>query len=262
MEGRWLLPGEGNALVVTANLRRDEPDLEVGDRLTMRIAGRDSEWTLVGIVQSPTFAPFLYVDADTLGQHLGDAERAGMVMVKTAAHDAPAQAAAARALRDHLERSGIGVASTTTTQDVMGTLYTVFDTLVVIVSVMAVLLGVVGGLGLAGTMTMNVVERSREIGVMRAIGATDGTVRGIFVGEGALIGVLAWLAGALLSIPLSKVLSDVLGDAFVQRPLAFEPSLAGLALWLAVVLALSVAGSFVPAWRASRITVREVLAYE
>ena len=83
MEGRWLLPGEGNALVVTANLRRDEPDLQVGDRLTMRIAGRDSEWTLVGIVQSPTFAPFLYVDADTLGRHLGDAERAGMVMVKT-----------------------------------------------------------------------------------------------------------------------------------------------------------------------------------
>ena len=262
MEGRWLLPGEGNALVVTANLRRDEPDLQVGDRLTMRIAGRDSEWTLVGIVQSPTFAPFLYVDADTLGRHLGDAERAGMVMVKTAAHDAPAQAAAARALRDHLERSGIGVASTTTTQDVMGTLYTVFDTLVVVVSVMAVLLGVVGGLGLAGTMTMNVVERSREIGVMRAIGATDGTVRGIFVGEGALIGLLAWLSGALLSLPLSKVLSDLLGDAFVQRPLAFEPSLAGLLLWLAVVLSLSVAGSFVPAWRASRIAVREVLAYE
>jgi putative ABC transport system permease protein len=262
MEGRWLLPGEGNALVVTANLRRDEPDLQVGDRLTMRIAGRDAEWTLVGIVQSPTFAPFLYVDADTLGHHLGDSERAGMVMVKTAAHDAPAQAAAARALRDHLERAGIGVASTTTTQDVMGTLYTVFDTLVVIVSVMAVLLGVVGGLGLAGTMTMNVVERSREIGVMRAIGATDGTVRGIFVGEGALIGLLAWLAGALLSLPLSKLLSDLLGDAFVQRPLAFEPSLAGLSLWLGVVLALSVAGSFLPAWRASRIAVREVLAYE
>jgi putative ABC transport system permease protein len=262
MEGRWLLPGEGNALVVTANLRRDEPDLRVGDTLTLRIAGRDTTWTLVGIVQSPTFAPFLYVDARTLGEVMGEADRAGMVMVKTVRHDGPAQAASARALRDHLESVGIGVAATTTTQDVMETIYTVFDTLVIIVSVMAILLGVVGGLGLAGTMTMNVVERSREIGVMRAIGATDGAVRGIFVGEGVLIGILAWLAGAILSLPLGKLLADLLGDAFVQRPLAFAPSLAGLGLWLVVVLLLSGAGSFVPAWRASRIAVREVLGYE
>ena len=61
MEGRWLLPGEGNALVATANLLGDEPDLGVGDEVTLRIGGRDTTWTLVGIVQSPTMAPFLYV---------------------------------------------------------------------------------------------------------------------------------------------------------------------------------------------------------
>jgi len=111
-------------------------------------------------------------------------------------------------------------------------------------------------------MTMNVVERSREIGIIRAIGATDGVVRRIFVGEGVVIGVIAWGIGAVLSLPLSRVFSDMLGDAFVQRPLSFAPSPAGLALWLAIVIALSVLGSVVPAWRASRISVREVLAYE
>ena len=111
----------------------------------------------------------------------------------------------------------------------MTTVYTVFDTLVIVVSVMAVLLGVVGGLGLTGTMTMNVVERSREIGIIRAIGATDDAVRRIFVGEG--VGDRrSWPGslGAALSIPLSTVLSDMLGQVFVQRPLAFSPSLAGL----------------------------------
>ena len=207
-------------------------------------------------------APFLYVDSAALGRVVGGADRAGMVMVKTSAHDPASQAASAAALRTHLEAVGIGVAAATTTDDVMTTIYTVFDTLVVIVSVMAVLLGVVGGLGLAGTMTMNVVERSREIGILRAIGASDRAIRGIFVGEGATIALLAWIAGAVLSIPLSKVLGDMLGDAFVQRPLAFEPSFAGLCLWLAIVVLLSVAGSLAPAIRASRIPVREALGYE
>jgi putative ABC transport system permease protein len=261
-EGRWLLPGEGNALVATANIRRDNPDLDIGDEVTLKIGDRDTRWTLVGLVQSPTMVPFLYVDTTTLGALTGGLDRAGMVMVKTGSHDATSQAATAAALRSHLEASGIGVAATTTTSDVMNTVYLAFDTLVIVVTAMALLLGLIGGLGLTGTMTMNVVERSREIGVIRAIGATDGDVRRIFVGEGVVIGVIAWALGALLSVPLSKVLSDMLGEAFVQRPLAYSPSIAGLALWLAIVILLSVLGSFVPAWRASRIAVREVLGYE
>ena len=261
-QGRWLLPGEGNALVVTANLLRDEPDLRVGDSVTLRVVGHDSTWIVVGIVQSPTMAPFLYVNSQALERIAGDPGRAGIVMVGTQVHTAAAQAEAARALREHLEAAGISVAATTTTTDVMGTIFTVFDTLVAFVSVMAILLGVVGGLGLAGTMTMNVVERAREIGVMRAIGATDGAVRLIFLGEGLLIGLLAWGAGAIVALPLSKILSDMLGEVFVQRPLAFSPSLAGLGLWLAIVLVLSTLGSIAPAWGASRIAVREVLGYE
>ena len=53
-EGRWLLPDDGNAIVATANIREDEPDLAVGDTVTLRIDGKDTAWTLVGIVQSPT----------------------------------------------------------------------------------------------------------------------------------------------------------------------------------------------------------------
>ena len=142
------------------------------------------------------------------------------------------------------------------------TLFTLFDTLVLFISAMAVLLGVVGGLGLAGTMTMNVVERSREIGVIRAVGASDTAVLLLFLAEGLLIGLLAWLIGAALSIPVSKVLSDALGQAFVQRPLAFEISAQGFVLWFIVVFWLAVFGSLLPAWRAARTSVREVLAYE
>ena len=262
VEGRWLLPGEGNALVATNNLFGDEPDLGVGDELTLRIQGRDTTWTLVGIVESPTFAPFLYVGSDALERTLGDVGRIGIVMIGTDDHSPAAQARIGTEVRDRLEAAGIGVAATTSTSDVTTTLFTAFDTLVLFISVMAVLLGVVGGLGLAGTMTMNVVERSREIGVIRAIGATDQAVLLIFLAEGLLIGLIAWMVGALLSLPVSFLLSDALGQAFVQRPLDYQVSWQGFILWFIVVFWLSTIGSILPAWRAARMTVREVLAYE
>ena len=262
IEGRWLLPGEGNALVATANLLGDEPDLRVGDEVTLRIAGRDTTWTLVGLVQSPTMVPFLYVGSDALDRSLGDAGRAGIVMIGSEDKSPAGQAAVAAAVRGRLEAAGIGVAATTLTADITVTLFTLFDTLVVFISAMAVVLGVVGGLGLAGTMTMNVVERSREIGVMRAIGASDAAVLVLFLAEGLLIGLLAWAIGAALSLPASRLLSDALGQAFVQRPLAFTVSLQGFLLWFIVVFWLAVIGSILPAWRAARTSVREVLAYE
>ncbi len=262
MEGRWLLPGEGNALVATANLLGDEPDLQVGDDVTLKIAGRETTWTLVGLVQSPTMVPFLYVGSESLDRSLGDAGRVGIVMIGSEDKSPEGQAVVAAAVRERLEAAGIGVSATTLTADVTVTLFTLFDTLVAFISVMAVVLGLVGGLGLAGTMTMNVVERSREIGVMRAIGASDASVLLLFLAEGLLIGLLAWGLGVALSLPASRLLSDALGQVFVQRPLAFTVSLQGFLLWFIVVFWLATLGSILPAWRAARTSVREVLAYE
>jgi putative ABC transport system permease protein len=102
----------------------------------------------------------------------------------------------------------------------------------------------------------------REIGVMRAIGASDGAVRTIVLGEGAAIGVLSWLAGSLIALPLSKVLSDGVGVAFGGEPLTFSFSLAGIGIWLGLVIVISTISSYIPAQRAARLSVRETLAYE
>ena len=104
---------------------------------------------------------------------------------------------------------------------------------------MALLLAVVGGLGLMGTLSINVLERMREIGVMRAIGAADGAVAWVFIVEGILIGLISWLAGSLCAMPLSNLLSDALGMALLQWPLAHTFSVQGVWLWLVVVVILS-----------------------
>jgi putative ABC transport system permease protein len=111
-------------------------------------------------------------------------------------------------------------------------------------------------------MSINVLERTREIGVMRAIGATGGAVRQIVLVEGVLIGGLSGLIGALIAVPVSQLLAGLVGTAFLQAPLSFAFSLAGVTIWLALVMGLAAVASILPAWRAAQLTVREVLAYE
>jgi putative ABC transport system permease protein len=129
-------------------------------------------------------------------------------------------------------------------------------------SIVALLIGTVGGLGLTGTMSINVLERTREIGVMRAIGASNGAVRRIVMFEGLLIGELAWLLGILMSLPISSALSFQIGNALLNVPLTYTYAYSGALLWLAIVTFLAAVASFAPAQRAVRLTVREVLAYE
>jgi putative ABC transport system permease protein len=65
-----------------------------------------------------------------------------------------------------------------------------------------------------------------------------------------------------LAYPISKLLSDAVGQQFLSTPLDYTFSLSGALIWLGVVICLSALASFLPAWNASRLTVREVLAYE
>ncbi|MFL5756188.1 MAG: ABC transporter permease, partial [Chloroflexota bacterium] len=262
-EGRWLLPNDGNAVVATVNIRDDEPDVRVGDVLTLRIDGQDTKWTLVGVVQSPTQRPFFYMPSRALEIATNEVGRAGVLMVVgSSGTSAASQDALARDVRSRLESAGIRVAATTTSAEIRATQETLFNILTLFLSTMAVLLGVVGALGLTGTMSINVVERAREIGVLRAVGASDGGVLRIFLIEGVIIGLLSWALGAIVAVPISKLLSDAHGNVFARRPLAFAFSIEGVAAWLLIVLVLAAVASLLPAWRASRLAVREVLAYE
>jgi len=137
-----------------------------------------------------------------------------------------------------------------------------FNVILLLLLLMAVVLAVVGAFGLAGTMSINVMERTREIGVLRAVGATGRAVRGIVISEGMLIGLLSWVLGVMLAVPVSRVLSNAVGEAFLRAPLSYAFSLAGAFGWLAGLTLLAVVASALPARRAARLSVREALAYE
>ena len=127
---------------------------------------------------------------------------------------------------------------------------------------MALLTAVVGSMGLTGTMSMNVLERTREIGVMRSIGAMDGQIIKTVIIEGLLIGLMSWCLAVVLSLPITYLLSSIIGLAIFSTPLGFSFTWLGLVIWLGLVLVLASLASVIPAYNAVRLTIREVLAYE
>jgi len=136
------------------------------------------------------------------------------------------------------------------------------DILIYMLLIMAVLIAVVGGLGLMGTMSMNVLERTREIGVMRSIGAVNGSIFRLVITEGMIIGLISWLLGILLSFPMTNLLNVLVGVSILTVPLDFVFTVKGLVIWLTIVISLSTLASLLPARNAVRLTVRDVLAYE
>jgi putative ABC transport system permease protein len=262
IEGRWLLPDDQNAVVINSITRRDEPDLTVGDEIILKIEGKEQPWQVVGVATGGMPVGMMYANYPYFARVAHDVGRAEWVFATTEQHNLEFQSDVVRALEDHFEHIGMDVGATAKVAEEMAEVEAVFEVIVVLLLIMAFLLAVIGGLGLMGTMSINVLERTREIGVMRAIGASNRSVRRIFIVEGIIIGVISWLVGAVLAFPVSKYLSDLIGAQFLSAPLNFTFSFTGAIIWLVLVIILAAVASFLPAWNASRITVREVLAYE
>ncbi|MCL4535290.1 MAG: FtsX-like permease family protein [Chloroflexi bacterium] len=260
--GRWLLPKDENAVVLNTAVTDTEPNVQVGDDIVLKGGDRETTWKVVGIARSVMTGAVAYANRPYFEQEMRTGSRAAALWVVTERHDPAGRAATLDALKDHFKSLGVRVVSSQSMAEQRELIQGQFDIIIVFLLVMAALMAVVGGLGLAGTMSLNVLERTREIGVMRAIGASDGSVRQIFIVEGILIGVLSWFVGAFLALPISQTLSYSVGMSFINAPLTYAYSWGGVAIWLVTVIILAALASVLPARGASRLSVREVLAYE
>lgn len=262
--GRWLHPTDENAIVVCNQLTRRRPDIQVGDEIVVDIRGQEHIWQVVGICTMPgdvepgiTYANYAY-----LAKTLGEVGQAADFHIVTLAQDGQTQDRVAQVLEEQFERAGIPVANITTGNELRAQQAFGVDIFINFMLLLAGLVALVGGLGLTGTMSMNVLERTREIGVMRAIGASDGDILQLVIVEGLVLGAVSWLLGTALSLPISKLLADGVGLAFLAVPLPPTFSLDGFLIWLAGAMMLSALSSFLPARNASRLTIRKALAYE
>lgn len=264
--GRWLLPEDENALVINSDLLKADPTLQVGQTVTLQLDRNGSkietEWVVVGVVKALMVGPLGYANYPYLAHTVGQVGRAYSARIQLTDRSPANQEAMGKLLAAHLRQRGITVNSWESTAEVRERIMGQLNTVVGILLTMSVLFAAVGGLGLMGTLSINVLERRRELGVMRAIGASSRVVRRIVITEGLCMALISWGLGGLVALPMSALLGSALGTAMIRSPLTQVYSFGGQMLWLLIVMGIGAAASVLPAQRAVGVTVREVLAYD
>ncbi len=263
--GRWLQPDDEKVLIVSDAIWEDYPDFEIGDTLRIELPGqRAEEWPVVGIFRFLTLAGdmFGYANYDTISYLTNTTGQAASYRIVAESDSLEGQNALSQEIDKFLRGQGYKISNVEAGKVTRQQQSQAMNIMVIFLMTMAILTAVVGSIGLMGTMSMNVLERTREIGVMRAIGAVDGQIIKSVVVEGVLIGLISWIVAVILSFPISYMLLSTISAAMLGADMPLEITALGFVIWLGVVIFLSVVASMWPARNAARLTIREVLAYE
>jgi putative ABC transport system permease protein len=257
--GHWLSALDTDGAVVNEQALSMFPGLRVGDRVHLIVRGVLAELRVMGVVREHLTQATVYTSPEWLQQESGEPGLTGGVRVSLESADERSTDEHIASIEHALDNSGVKVTQSVSQAQLGralgGHLFILIFTLVV----MSILMATVGVMGLGSAMTISVLERTREIAVMRVIGARAGTIRRSVVGEAALVGALSAGISLALSMPLTIFVDWIVGTASFGPALGTSLSGAAMPLWLAIILVGAAAASAYPAWKASRLTIREAL---
>ncbi len=220
--GRWLTAAgaAANEVVFNQIARRQAPSLAVGQDVQLTIEGKDSLWRVVGMVEDiGTPAAMAYVTNPAFERVTESTGRSNSLRVAFSDRSAKTTRALAPEIEEILEKNGVRVVASVPTFELKSAIADHMRVLVSALIAIAILMASVGILGLASTMSVNIIERTRELGVMRAIGATPEKIRRLLLLEGLFTGALSLLLAVLLSLPLSGVIGRIIGSMAFAAPL-------------------------------------------
>ena len=247
------LSGDEHGVVVLNQLAAALTGTDVGDEVAIAVEGRRVAWRVIGVAREVGSPATAYVSPSELGTP--DEAR----LFRVALSPDASRAVAIQRIEATLDRRGAVMERITPREMLRTAIGEHVGILVVALVALALMMMLVGALGLAAATTTQLVERTREIGVMRAIGATRRDVVTTVVLEGAIVGLVSALLGVLLSLPATAGLAQLMGSLSFGTPLPFVIAPRAIAEWTVGVLAVSFVASVVPAWLATKTTVRDAL---
>jgi putative ABC transport system permease protein len=260
-EGRRLRAGDDGAVVFNqVVIQQQLPGARVGQDVELSVDGRVTRLRLVGIVSDFGSPATAYVTPAGFARAGGARDGVTLVRTVTRAHDRAGRAAAATAIQRRFAAEGIAlrgvVPVTQFTLALNGHAKVLADTL----SALAVVMAIVGILGLGSAIGTGVLERTREFGVLRSVGASASTIAAIVMTEGLIYAVLAEIAALALCVPFTLLLDAFVGGQAFRVPLPFVIPPESVAISALVLIAGAAAVSAAGARTAARLTVREALA--
>ncbi len=204
----------------------------------------------------------VYIPIETAQSFFGTDE-CDMILVQLTSSDNATITNVSKLITDHFSNQVSVISSSA----VLGLLSSVFGTIQLFLGGIAAISLLVAGIGIMNIMIVSLIERTREIGILKALGMKSRTVLTIFLGESIIIGLMGAVIGIVSGWALSIVTSQVLGGGFVGggsaafriTPLLTPDVILGALLF---GIGVSVVFALYPAWRASKLKPVEALRYE
>ena len=259
-DGRWLNPDDTDAAVLPTAILKTIPDVQVGDIVQLSIEDRPTTWRVVGFTGGMGGScPCITQKGFEVAT--GQQDQANVIRIITDQHDRDARVVSGRAVAQVLAEAGIKFLEPRTIDAVVASTEGHSGILVGVILLIASTIGAVGLIGLGSTMSANVIERTREFGVMKAIGANGSTIRRLVVFEGVFMAVVSCVVAVTPTVALTWAMAAGLGNLFLSTPIPLKVSAVGIAIWILVIIVGAVLATLAPASQAARLTVREALAY-
>jgi putative ABC transport system permease protein len=263
VEGRWLkLSGEPE-VVMNQQAMEIYQRPPVGGYQMLMIGGKELKVRLVGVVEEFE-KPKIYLDRDIYDGVANPEHNVNSLMFVAKDNSYGKVMALKKEIEKAIVPSDLNVLYVMSQAERTRIIYDHLNIILTSIVFVSLLVLVVSAMGMASATGISILERTREIGVMRAIGATPKTIFALFTAEGMITSVAGILLGLLLSWPLSLVASRFFGSLMLEEGstlrLAFSTS--GFLITMAVTLAFGWLASRIPAQRAVSVSTREALAYE
>ena len=263
VSGRWFTASDQN-VVVLSEAAANKTGLKPGDTLPFHDDLHSANWRVIGVAHDnndlglPLGVILAPIGEVTSFQHLPADYVETILLTSTDKHQPAIDALAAR-LDNDFSDAGYQ-ASVETTQQIVQQNQSQFQIISLLLYTAAVIIALVGAISLFNTLAMSVLERRREIGILRSMGATGGKVAQVFWTEGVSLGVIAWAIAIVLGIPAAYGFVQLLGVLLVAVPFAFNPM--SLVWMLAFVVVVATLASLGPVWGATRVKIAQTLRYE
>jgi len=268
LAGRWLNAEDQQGVVISTGVQSLEPDLSIGSEIEIKIDGETSSWEIVGIVTSQVVggdtlvAPIVYAPYEQLSRTISEKKYVNQILIATNNREQPYVDEIAKIIEDRFDSTDYRIASKSTLHSVRASLENFFFVSLALLQLMSFIFATVGGLGLMSMMSLNVLERTQEMGLLRVVGSSQKVIYRIVVTEGVLTGLISWLIGLILAYPLANFMGQQLGIMLIYSPLSRTLPVLGAGIWLMAVIILSVIASLLPARSASKLSVRETISFE
>lgn len=259
--GRWL-SGNSDEVVVNHMFLSKYPDARPGTTITLKVDDKIKTVRITGCIRELFSGPSVYASKTLLDKFPGMSGKMNSALITFNSDKFPDLDSNTNQLEQWFSSKNYPATLVFRKDQYKER---VIDHLVVITTMLimvTLLLIIVGGLGLITTIGINIVERLRELAILRAIGVTNSTLYRLTLTEGFVIGILSWIISLILSIPVSYYLGNKFFNIFFETTLNFNISITCIVLWLCIIIAFCAVAVLVPSRKVNMQSVADGLNYE